>query len=169
MRLIKASLQPPEGLEAFLLELGDGENGFGGTDYAPGKESLQQFLQRLIDRDEGKVPAGFVPASTFWLVDNDGSVLGMSRLRHHLNDALLEHGGHIGYYVRPGARGRGCGNVVLRLTLAEGRNRGIQRFLLTVRSDNLPSIRVIEHNGGVMEDERIEHETGIPFRRYWIG
>ena len=46
---------------------------------------------------------------------------------------------------------------------------GIHRFLLTVRSDNQPSIRVIEGNGGALEDERTEHETGLPFRRYWIG
>ena len=58
--------------------------------------------------------------------------------------------------------------TILESLLAEGRAMGIRRFLLTVRSDNVPSIRVIEGNGGVMEDERTD-ETGLPFRRYWIG
>jgi predicted acetyltransferase len=169
LRLTKASLQPPEGLEAFLIELGRGEKGFGGTDYAPSEEKLSQFLQRVVDREGGNVPPGFVPMTTFWLLDDAGAIAGMSRLRHVLNDELLHHGGHIGYYVRRAFRGRGCGNDVLRLTLAEGRSRGIERFLLTVDSQNAPSIGVIEHHGGDMEDERIDNETQRPFRRYWIG
>jgi len=71
--------------------------------------------------------------------------------------------------VRPSCRGKGYGTSILALTLAEGRRFGIERFLLTVRSDNTASIKVIEANGGVLEDERVEVETGIPFRRYWIG
>jgi predicted acetyltransferase len=43
----------------------------------------------------------------------------------------------------------------------------LDRVLLTVRSDNQPSIRVIEFNGGVMEDERKDDE-GVRYRRYWI-
>jgi predicted acetyltransferase len=89
--------------------------------------------------------------------------------RHELNDVLLHHGGHIGYYVRPSARGKRYGTAILDLTLAEGRKRGIERFLLTVDSNNVPSIRVIEGNGGVLEDERLDEETGRMFRRYWIA
>lgn len=170
MRLVPASLVEPDGLQAFLIELGRGENGFGGTDYSPTTETLAAFLQRLVDMDSGlNLPPGFVPATTFWLMDDAGSIAGMSRLRHELNEGLLHHGGHIGYYVRPSSRGKGYGTTVLALTLAEGRRIGIQRFLLTVDAANVASIRVIERNGGVMEDERPDHDTGRPFRRYWIG
>ena len=65
-------------------------------------------------------------------------------------------------------RRKGYGRLVLALTLAEGRKRGIDRFLLTVDSDNVGSIRVIEANGGVLEDERIYPEWG-KFLRYWIS
>jgi predicted acetyltransferase len=50
----------------------------------------------------------------------------------------------------------------------EARALGIERALLTVDSDNEPSIRVIERNGGVMEDEGIDSTTGKLHRRYWI-
>lgn len=170
MKLVPASLTPPDGLEAFLLELGLGENGFGGTDYAPDRESLADYLQRLLDTAAGiNLRPEWVPGTTFWLLDDSGEVVGMSRLRHRLNDQLLHHGGHIGYYVGPSARGSGYGSQILALTLQEGCRMGIQRFLLTVFEDNEPSIRVIEGNGGVMEDRRIDHETGEPFLRYWIG
>jgi predicted acetyltransferase len=169
MQLIPANLEAPEGLEAFLLELGDGESGFGGTDYQPEKESLEDFLRRLVDVARGvNLRPGWVPSTTFWLLDGAGQIAGMSRLRHRLNPDLLNHGGHIGYYVRLGSRGHGYGTTLLGLTLAEGRRLGIERFLLTVRSSNSPSIRVIEANGGMMEDERLD-DAGQPFRRYWIA
>ena len=170
MQLVPASLEPPVGLEAFLVEVGRGEAGFGGTDFEPGKETLADFLLRLVDRSHGRrLEPGSVPFTTYWLLDGDGDIAGMCRLRHELNDDMLNHGGHIAYYVRISARGKGYGTAILALTLAVGRDRGIERFLITVYSDNEPSIRVIEGNGGVFEDERIWEETGQPFRRYWIG
>ena len=170
MWLVPAGLDAPDGLEGFLRELGRGESGFGGTDYAPESETLEAFLQRLMDSARGmNLPPDRVPSTTFWLLEEDGPIAGMSRLRHYLNEELLHHGGHIGYYVRPGSRGRGHGTEILALTLAEGHRLGIERFLLTVQSTNAASIRVIEANGGVMEDERTDSETGEPFRRYWIG
>jgi predicted acetyltransferase len=166
MRLVPASLDAPDGLEAFLIEVGKGEGGFSGTDFAPGAETLADFLQRCIDRSEGRgLEPGWVPFTTYWLLDDEGAVVGMSRLRHDSTDELR---GHIGYYVRPSARGKRYGTSILALTLQAGRKRGVERFLLTVYSTNVPSIRVIE-GFGVMEEERVDHETGRLFRRYWIG
>jgi predicted acetyltransferase len=170
MRLVAASLNPPEALEAFLIEVDKGETGFGGTDFAPGSETLATFLQRMVDRSEGRqLEPGWVPFTTYWLLDDAGAVVGMSRLRHELTDDLLYHGGHIGYYVRQSARGKRYGTSILALTLDEGRKLGIERFLLTVDCENAPSIRVIEGDGGVLEDERVDKDTGRAFRRYWIG
>jgi predicted acetyltransferase len=170
MQLVAASLDAPTGLEAFLVEVGQGETGFGGTDYEPSKETLADFLQRCMDSSAGiGLEPNWVPFTTYWLLDDDGALVGISRLRHGLNDTLLYHGGHIAYYVRQSARGKGYGTSILALTLLEGRKQGIERFLLTVDSENMPSIRVIEGNGGVLEDERIDRETGRLFRRYWIG
>jgi predicted acetyltransferase len=170
MRLVAASLDPPEGLEAFLIEVGRGEFGFSGTDFAPPNETLTDLLQRLVDFSEGRgINPDWVPFTTYWLLDELGSVVGMRRLRHKLNTEALDRGGRVGYYVRRSARGKGFGTSILAMTLEEGRRRGIERFLLAVNSANIPSIRVIEGTGGVLEDERIDRDTGRPYRRYWIG
>jgi predicted acetyltransferase len=179
MQLIAASPDAPDGLEAFLIEVDRGEDawilpalptGFGATGFDAGNETLDVFLQRSIDHSEGRrLEPGWVPFTTYWLLDDDGAVVGTSRLRHELTEVLLYHGGHIAYYVRPSERGKGYGTSILALTVLEGRKRGIERFLLSVDAENVPSIRVIEGNGGVMEDERIDRETGRPFRRYWIS
>ena len=169
MQLIPASLDPPSGLEAFLHEVGNGESGFGGTEYASGKLSLNDYLKTQVDYAAGRNMAdGHVQATTFWALDGAGDVVGMLRLRHRLNDALLNSGGHIGYFVRPAARGNGVASEMLRLALDEARSRGIDRLLLTAYTSNFASVRVIEKNGGVLENVVPQPETDGPLGRYWI-
>lgn len=109
-------------------------------------------------------PEGFVPATLFWIVDDlaPDRVLGSLHLRHQLNAFLLEEGGHIGYGVRPSARGRGVATNALREAVAYAGSLGIDRVLVTCDDDNAPSRRTIERCGGVLEDVR--HGK----LRYWI-
>ena len=75
-------------------------------------------------------------------------------IRHRLTPSLLLMGGHIGYDVRPSARRRGHATLMLAAALPVARGLGIDRALLTCRTDNIGSRKVIEANGGVLEDER---------------
>jgi len=169
MRLVPVSLDPPPGLEEVLRQLGHGENGFVGTGQPVDTSTLSSYLRGLVDMADGvNLKPGWVPTTTYWLLDDAGDVAGVSRLRHRLTQALIEDGGHIGYYVRRSERGKGYGTAILRLVLVEACKLGIDRALLTVDSDNAPSIRVIESNGGKLEDERTDPETGGFYRRYWI-
>jgi len=168
MRLVKASLEAPAGLVEIYGEIGDGEHGF--MSDVSGELGLDTFLQRLVDMSEGRhLREGWVTETTFWLLDDAGSVVGVSRLRHTLTPFLLNYGGNIGYYVARDQRGKGYGTRILALALEEARKLGLKRVLLTVDSDNERSIRVIEANGGVLEDKRNHAETGEPYRRYWIN
>src|SRR5688500_15585019 len=107
MRLQPATEPPPPGLEEMLRELGAGDRGFGGTSFGRGEADLPGFLRACADgEDPAKVTPGFVPQTVYWMIDDAEQVVGMLRLRHHLNDHLLQHGGHVGYYVRPAARGK---------------------------------------------------------------
>jgi predicted acetyltransferase len=169
LRLEKAALEPPQDLLEMYRELGASENGFyGENDVAAGTLPMRDHLQRLVDMSAGRnLRPDWVPMTTYWLLDESGTVAGVSRLRHALTRNLLNDGGNIGYYVRPAWRGRGNGTTLLALTLVEARNLGLDRVLLTVHTDNQPSIRVIEANGGVMEDGRVD-EDGQHYYRYWI-
>lgn len=106
-------------------------------------------------------PTGHVPQSTWWLVDGE-EYLGRISLRHELTEWLREYGGHIGYEVRPTARGRGHATMMLRDVLPHARALGIGSVLLTCDEDNVASAKVIEAAGGVLQDRR-----GIK-RRYWV-
>ena len=169
IRLEAASLVFPPGLQTFLDDLGDGENGFVGTTVHTGKITIEDYIQQCCDMtDPAKLPSGLVPQTIFWVLDTDGVVVGMVKLRHYLNEKLLLHGGHIGYFVRRDQRGKGYAKEALRLALIELRKLGARRALLTVDPDNVPSINVIERNGGRLEDIVTDPETRKIHNRYWI-
>jgi predicted acetyltransferase len=117
-----------------------------------------------LDLDEGRVAS-----STFWLVENQADIIGVSNLRHEINDALKRIGGHIGYGVRPSRRREGHATEMLRLTLFEARKRRIERVLLTCDRENEPSVKTILNNGGQFDSEEYVDVHGGVIARYWIS
>jgi predicted acetyltransferase len=137
--------------------------------YGLALEDFEAYLARAHRfRDAAHVPVDWVPAAEFWLEDDAGEIVGCVRLRFWLTPSLEVEGGHVGYDVRPSSRGRGVGTVALGLALHEARQRGLERVRLTVDSDNLPSIRIIERHGGVLSGDAISVKTGKPIKQYWI-
>lgn len=98
-------------------------------------------------------PAGIVPQTTLWWTRGT-EYYGRLDIRHYLTPALLEVGGHIGYAVRPSARRQGHATAMLAASLPIARQLGIDSALITCDADNTGSRRVIENNGGVLEDHR---------------
>lgn len=107
-----------------------------------------------------------MPDTYRWIVEGD-EYLGAVSFRHELTEWLHDFGGHIGYGVRPSARGRGLASWALGCTLDLARERGYPRVLLVCRDDNAASARVIEKNGGILEDKRRDGDTLL--RRYWVN
>ncbi|RKR90515.1 putative acetyltransferase [Micromonospora pisi] len=104
-------------------------------------------------REDSPRPDGHVPSTTLWWVEDD-DYLGRLAIRHRLTPGLLEYGGHIGYDVRPSARRRGYATAMLRAALPVARGLGIESALVTCDVTNVASRKVIEANGGVLEDQR---------------
>jgi predicted acetyltransferase len=110
-----------------------------------------------------------VPETILWYVEGE-AFLGSISVRHSLTPMLELWGGHIGYAVRPSAWGRGHASAMLAGMLDHVRaNLPLERVTLTANTQNLPSIRVIEKNGGTLRDT-VPHPwvEGDEGRRYWI-
>lgn len=134
------------------------------------------FIERLRKISHGEnLPQGYVPGDEFWLLEPSlERILGIIRLRHRLTPYLEERGGHIGYAIRPLERRKGYGTQMLAMLLAwvrdpdwrAARRLALRRVLVTCDSDNTASARIIEANGGVLEN-RVWSE-GELISRYWI-
>lgn len=132
------------------------------------QQSFEEFVKNAIEESQGlHLPSGWVPATTFWLIDNN-EFIGWVNIRHILTDYLLRIGGHIGYWIRPSKRKMGYGKKILELALPKAKELGVTKALLTCDDTNIGSQRIIEANGGILENI-IDNGVGNPKkRRYWI-
>ncbi|TWP38315.1 GNAT family N-acetyltransferase [Leekyejoonella antrihumi] len=105
------------------------------------------------------------PGHLWWIVDED-AVLGGIVLRAHTDD-WVQRVGHIGYGIRPSARGRGVATWALDQVLKRAGNLGLAQVLLVCRDENLASRKTIERCGGVLE-QIVDDGRGLA-RRYWIN
>ena len=121
-------------------------------------------------RNERNLKPDRVGADYYWLVDDERALfIGETTIRHRLNDALLNNGGHIGYGVRFSEWNRGYGTKLLALALEKAKEMRISPVLVTCNDDNTASARVIEKNGFILENKVVVSKDGkdVIKRRYW--
>lgn len=124
----------------------------------------------LSYRDRSKLKSGYVPSYEYFLVDDD-NFIGKISIRIELTPRLLNYGGNIGYAISPKYWKKGYGTKLLKLGLEKAREIGLQgKMLITCDDDNIGSSKIIEKNGGILENKVENTEDGETFltRRYWI-
>jgi predicted acetyltransferase len=134
-----------------------------GPSWSATPDEFPRYVEWLVAqaREDSPRAEGYVPSTTLWWVEDD-EYLGRIALRHRLTPHLREVGGHIGYDVRPSARRHGHATAMLQAALPVARSLGIESALLTCDADNVASRKVIERNGGVLEDQRGDK------LRFWV-
>ena len=162
MELRRPKLEDKEKILEMLADFeaaGSRQDGFfGGADFV-----YEDWLETIQLAEAGLgLPQGFVPYIQLISFAADGQVVGFLNLRLRLNDYLLQEGGHIGYSIRPSARGKGLAKEQLRQGLQVAKSKNIKRVLVTCDSDNAASRRTILSAGGVYEN------TIDRIQRYWI-
>jgi predicted acetyltransferase len=119
------------------------------------------YVDELRAEAERPRKPGFVRCTT-WLWTEGEEYIGRIAVRHELTEHLREVGGHIGYDVRRSRRGEGQATAMLGAVLPEASSLGIDPALVTCDVGNVASRRVIEVNGGELEDQRAAK------LRFWI-
>ncbi|QBD81537.1 GNAT family N-acetyltransferase [Ktedonosporobacter rubrisoli] len=129
---------------------------------------FEAFLRATREQQEHvRIGPNRVPTTEMWLIDGD-EYIGYLALRHELNDFLLKVAGHIGYMIRPSKRRLGYGTEILRLGLEQAKKLGLPRALVTCDENNIGSKKVIEHNGGKLENAVEVEGATVRKLRYWI-
>jgi predicted acetyltransferase len=129
--------------------------GLGPDDDVESAEGFYAWVSRLRS----------LPAARMWWIVEGDAVLGGIALRTATNDTVLRLG-HVGYGIRPSARGRGIATWALGELLPHARAAGLNRVLLVCLDDNVGSIKTIERHAGVLE-KVVDDDHGL-VRRYWI-
>ena len=150
----------PEVLE--MLQEIKPENGFQNKAYGLNYDQFKEYLSDNADMAQGLgLKPEWVPQTIYWFyIDNKPA--GMGKLRHYLNDNLREVGGHIAYALKTSERGKGYGKLLLAKLLEKAAEKDIEEVLLTCDDDNPASRKVIEANGGELE------EINDGECKYWI-
>ena len=154
-------------LIAFADEIGEEQDHL----LAPGllRQDILAYLRLLSNWSRGiDLPDGWVPASQYWYLLNDSTVIGFSSIRHFLTPSLEDFGGHISYVVRPEYRRKGYGTHLLTSTLNNARALRLSTVILTTDVNNIGSRKVIENNGGIFEKEYLSVIAGKMKARYLI-
>ena len=128
-------------------------------------------IQTFMDnRDQSKLPSYYVPSYDYFAVDDD-KFIGVVHIRIRLTENLLRYGGHIGYGINPKYWKMGYGKQVLKLALQQYKDLIEEdKILITCDDDNIGSYKIIEANGGQLENKVENEDSDGKFltRRYWI-
>lgn len=132
-------------------------------------ENFEAYILKLQDQEKGRqLPEGWANTTTLYLLNGE-EVLGSVRIRHDLtNDYISNFIGHIGYDVKPSARQKGVGSLLLRAGLDKARQLGLQKVLVLCEKNNIASKAIIMKQGGIFESEIIDDE-GHCYLRFWIN
>ncbi|MCX7552586.1 GNAT family N-acetyltransferase [Marinicella sp. S1101] len=161
-------IKPKESFQSsyitYIEELGDEERYPFPLDFD--HSDFGAMLDKINDFEQGRnLPEGYVASSTYWLIEDD-ELIGVSNLRHELNESLKTAGGHIGLGIRPSYRGQGLSIQLLNLTLEKAKKKGINPAHIHCYKDNTASARMIRACGGELDSEL--DEGGVLVQRYLV-
>lgn len=149
MKLIKPNIQYKASYQSYIKELGEEERYPFPMDFD--HSDFEAMLDKINDFEQGRnLPEGYVASSTYWHIQ-DGELIGVSNLRHELNESLKTAGGHIGLGIRPSYRGKGLSIQLLNLTLEKAKKKGINPVHIHCYKDNTASARMIMACGGLLD------------------
>lgn len=113
------------------------------------------------------LPEGMTPYVRYFLLEGE-DIVAQGDVRLRTAPELEAITGHLGYGVPPSARGKGYGTLMCARLLEVARKVGYQRVMVSCRVENKASARIIEKNGGQLEDIRYNKKDCGFYRRYWI-
>ncbi|WP_158253672.1 GNAT family N-acetyltransferase [Chromobacterium alticapitis] len=126
---------------------------------------LSKVLQHA---DAEALPEGWVPCQTWFLLTDDGEIVGAARLREGETEVIQDEIGHIGFEVLSSWRGHGYGRVLLQYVQAMAAAPACGNWVLVCDAANIAGLRTIEACGG-QRLEDMPQADGSVARRYSLA
>lgn len=151
IKLIVPTIENKEEALRFRQSFFDaGERTIDGSELLGKKESYEEWLSYITDNASAEsVRNGCVLTDTYFAVDCNDNIVGIIDFRHELNDFFKDFG-HSGYSVLPAKRRKGYATEMLRLIVEKAKADGLREIQLSALRSNIPSVKTIKNNGGVL-------------------
>lgn len=106
-------------------------------------------LQRIACPDEEDMI--LKGPTEYYVVEKDGKRIGTAEIRLKLNEYMRKFGGNLGYSIIHKERNKGYGQEVLSQLLEICKTKKMDNILITCYEDNIPSKKMIEAAGGILD------------------
>lgn len=123
-------------------ELGS-KNLFNGASY----KEFELLCKRKI-KEETIINEELHTTTKIFLLFVEEKPIGEVGIRTTLNDFWVQKGSQIYYKIRPSQRGKGYGNLILKLALEKAKKMNFTSIRVNCDNRNIPSKKVIIKNGG---------------------
>ena len=115
-------------------------------------EAFGSYLEKELARKFQRVSFYDTPTIIYILFVENYPV-GYIGLRTEIDENGRKWSGNFYYVIRKSERGKGYGNVILKLALDEFRKMKFNEVVSNASAGNVTSVKVIENNGGVFIKE----------------
>jgi len=164
LSLLKPSSLFAASYDRYIKELGTEERYPFPLDFE--YSNFEKYLERVEDFALGKnLPKGYVQSTTLWLV-RENEIVGVTNIRHELNNSIRHIGGHIGLSIKPTERGKSLGVKLMKMSISFLKDLGISEVHIHCEKSNKGSSKTIQACGGVLESE-VSHNNEI-IERYIV-
>lgn len=156
---------------SFYYEYEDEENDFSWPEDLMNADSISAMRSALkrMEEDEyfsiEKAAEGIMPQEVYWIRNEEGRIIGMTKLRLILTPKLMRYEGHVKLGLEKDARGQGYGKEVVLQMLDKCRECGLSEVLMTSDYFNVAIFSIVRKCGGKMWDS-FSDETGHMARFY---
>ena len=131
-------------------------------------QEFEEFIRMLDGCEYGMCDKKFASTTSYFVIDEEGRLIGATSLRHYLTVEGYNSWGHIGYGVRPSERRKGNAVRMLQLMLEQAKTKKIFKVLIGVHEGNIGSWKTVEKCGGILENTVYIEKDDEPVRRYWF-
>lgn len=168
IRLEKISLRHRDEIYRIKKEYDRIKDDYNGAFFIKDIENYEKLIVKLENYSNGIIDnPNYVAYTSYVAIDSTNKIVGLGSLRPELNNFLKKFGGHIGYSIVPSERKKGYGTEILKLLLLEAKKNKLDKVLVTCEENNIASKKIIEKNGGILENKvRQDYEI---ICRYWIN